>query len=88
MIAGLTTGAVGVGGGGYALGGTEGAAGAGLGTTLLLAAGGSRPAQRALSSLIADRPDYARILGQIVQDNARLGGSVGAGAGVALTNGH
>jgi hypothetical protein len=88
MIAGLTTGAAGTLGGGYAMGGTEGAASAGLGTTLLLAAGGSRPAQRALSSIMADRPEYARILGQIVQDNARLGGSVGAGAGVALTNGY
>jgi hypothetical protein len=87
MIAGITTGAAGTLGGGYAMGGTEGAAGAGLGTTLLLAAGGSRPAQRALAGIMADRPEYARILGQIVEDNARLGGTIGAGAGAAL-NGH
>lgn len=88
MVAGLTTGAVGVGGGGYALGGAEGAAGAGLGATLLLAAGGSRPAQRALVSIIADRPDYARILGQALEDNARIGGSVGAGTAMAMPGGY
>jgi hypothetical protein len=62
-------GAAGLGGGGYALGGPEGA-GAGLGSLLLLAAGGSKPAQKAMTTLLLRRPEAARSIGDIIARNA------------------
>jgi hypothetical protein len=71
-------GAAGLGGGGYALGGPEGA-GAGLGSLLLLAAGGSKPAQKAMTTLLLRRPEAARSIGDIIARNAGIGGWSGAG---------
>lgn len=69
------------GGTGYATGGGEGAAtGAtgGLALGALLAAGGSRGAQRQITRLLADRPDALIQLGNEVQRRARYGGIFGA----------
>lgn len=71
-----------LGGGGYALGGTEGATqGAGTGAALsaLLALGGTRTGQRALVSALLDRPDAAVTIGEAAIRNSRIGGWTGAG---------
>ena len=73
-------GGIGGAGVGSAFGDPSSGAQTGLGLTLLLAAGGSRPAQRAMVSLLADRPDLLTRLGNTVFGNARLGGGAGAGA--------
>jgi hypothetical protein len=52
----------------------------GLGLTLLLAAGGSRPAQRAMVAALTRRPDAMRIIGNTIARNAGIGGWTGAGA--------
>jgi hypothetical protein len=82
MTRGLVT--AGVLGGGGALGGGamaddagSGATVGGLGTMLMLAAGGSRPAQRAMVSLLADRPDVLARAGNRVFGAANLGGHAG-----------
>lgn len=92
IVGALTTGTLG--GAGYGLGGTEGAgAGTGLGlaATGALALGGTRGAQRAMTALLADRPDAViRIadqfdnnpaLGQILR---RLASGAGVTTGLAL----
>lgn len=66
------------GAGGYAAGDTSTGAGLGLGAAALLAAGGSRTGQRALTSLLADRPDALIQLGDQIQRRARYGGIFGA----------
>lgn len=76
------------GGAGYAAGDTTTGAGAGLGLAALLAAGGTRTGQRALTAALLDRPDVLIRAGEGVRRNARLGGIFGApmlaGAGVGL----
>ena len=81
LMTGLATGGLTAGGGaaGYGLGGGEGAAEGGLGTLLLLTAGGSRPAQQILTKALADRPDWAEKIGLWLGKRAGLGGAVGAG---------
>lgn len=69
------------GGAGYAGGGEDGAQAVGAGGLALgalLAAGGSRAGQRALTTALLDRPDVAVRLGRGVQNRARLGGIFGA----------
>lgn len=66
------------GAGGYAVGGGEGAATGGLAAAGLLLAGGTRGAQRAITSALADRPDALIQLGNEVQRRARYGGIFGA----------
>jgi hypothetical protein len=86
--AGLLGGVGAIGGGaGYAAGGGEGAgigAGTSVATLVALAAGGSRPAQRALSALMLDRPDAMVRAGQAFGRRAPVAGMFGAGAGTAL----
>ncbi|WP_324807231.1 hypothetical protein SH584_11525 [Sphingomonas sp. LY29] len=60
----------------------------GLGATLLLAAGGSRPAQRAMVNILAERPDVAQQLGQRIMQGSRFGGAFGAGAATPLAVGY
>lgn len=76
------------GGAGYAAGDTTTGAGAGLGLAALLAAGGTRTGQRALTAALLDRPDVLIRAGEGVRRNARLGGIFGApmlaGTGVGL----
>lgn len=94
MMTGIAlTGVAGAGGGaGYAVGGPEGAGtgtGAGLGAALLLALGGSKPAQRLAVKALLDRPDFARQIGAGIQgDYGRLlAGAIGAGtAPLAIGN--
>lgn len=77
-------GAAGVGGAGglgYAAGDGEGAgygAGGALAVAALLAAGGSKSAQRLAVKALADRPDALVQLGNQVQRRARIGGLFGA----------
>jgi hypothetical protein len=70
-------------GAGYAGGDTS----TGLGSALLaggtLAAGGSRAGQRALTRLVAERPDRFVRIGDQIYDRARIGGMFGAGLGAA-----
>jgi hypothetical protein len=76
-------GVVGLGGIGGMIDGVEGAgagAGLGLGATLLLAAGGSKPAQKMLVDILASRPDLARKIGSQIVDKSGIGGWTGAGA--------
>lgn len=77
LVAGGVLGAGGLaaGGGAGAIGGdAQTGAGYGLGTALLLAAGGSRVGQRALTSVLLDRPDLAIDVGEALSRNAhRLG---------------
>lgn len=51
----------------------------GLGLTLLLAAGGSKPAQKAMTKILADRPDLAIRIGNQLVDYAGVGGWTGSG---------
>lgn len=79
----LAAGGLGVlgGGAGYAGGGEDGAqtvGAGGLALGALLAAGGSRTGQRALTRALLDRPDVAVQLGRGIQNRARLGGLFGA----------
>lgn len=79
----LTAGGLGVlgGGAGYASGaedGTQTVGAGGLALGALLAAGGSRTGQRALTRALLDRPDVAVQLGRGIQNRARLGGLFGA----------
>lgn len=69
------------GGAGYAADGGEGATtgiGTGLGAAALLAAGGSRAGQRALTAALLDRPQVAVQIGRGIQNRARIGGLFGA----------
>lgn len=80
VVGGL--GMAGLAGGGYAAGGTEGAAtgtGLGLGATIALALGGSRPAQQIATRMLLDRPDLAVRIGEQINRNSRVGGWTGAG---------
>jgi len=81
-----------------ALGGTGAAAGyvggdaqtgglSGLALGALLTAGGSRPAQRALTAALLDRPDAAVRIGNRIYNGARVGGMFGAGAAPILLAG-
>lgn len=72
-------------GAGYLAGDTGLGAGAGLGATLALALGGSHGAQALASRVLLDRPDLAVRIGESLQRNARIGGGVGAGGGLALS---
>jgi hypothetical protein len=76
----MLAGGVGVGGGAGALGGdAQSGAATGLGLTLLLAAGGSKPAQRTMVNILAKRPDLATRIGDIIAHNSGIGGWTGAG---------
>lgn len=87
----LTAGLTAAGGGGYATGGAEGAA-QGAGGTLalagLLAAGGSKVAQRQAVKLLLDRPEMLIRAGNGIANRARIGGLFGApmlaGGGASL----
>lgn len=84
-LGGLGLGAAGL--TGYAAGGTDGAQTAGattLGLGTLLALGGTRAGQRAVTRTLLDRPDYLRRLGNEVIRRNRLGGMFGAGAALPL----
>lgn len=88
IVGGLLTGA-GLGGGtGYAAGDAGTGAGYGLGAAALLAAGGSRAGQRALTAALLDRPEFAIRAGNGIANRARIGGLFGApmlaGAGASL----
>ncbi len=78
------------GGAGYAAGDAQTGAGAGLVGAALLAAGGSRAGQRALTSALLDRPELLIRLGEGVQRQSRIGGLFGApmlaSGAVGLTN--
>jgi hypothetical protein len=75
----LTLASGGAGTAGYGLGGGEGATETGLGTALLLAAGGSRPAQRALVAALTERPDRMVRIGNYLVNRSGVGGWTGAG---------
>lgn len=69
-------------GGGYAMGGTEGAAtGTAGGATLamLLALGGTKAGQKAITSALLERPEALRRSGEALTRKAQIGGSFGAG---------
>jgi len=66
------------GGAGYAAGDTGAGAGVGLGAAGLLALGGSRAGQRALTAALLDRPDVLVKAGRGIQNRARIGGLFGA----------
>lgn len=88
IVGGLLTGA-GLGGGtGYAAGDAGAGAGYGLGAAALLAAGGSRAGQRALTAALLDRPEMLIRAGNGIANRARIGGLFGApmlaGAGSSL----
>jgi len=88
IVGGLLTGA-GLGGGtGYAAGDAGTGAGYGLGAAALLAAGGSRAGQRALTAALLDRPEMLIRAGNGIANRARIGGLFGApmlaGAGASL----
>lgn len=86
LVGGGATGVLG--GGGALVGGSEGATtgtGIGLGAMLTLAIGGSKPAQKALTAALVDRPDMAKRFGAMLLENARYGGAAGAGTGLAYT---
>lgn len=63
---------------GYAGGDTQTGAQSGLALGALLAAGGTRAGQRALTSLISDRPDALVRIGEEINRRARIGGIFGA----------
>lgn len=69
----------GIGGaGGYAAGDTQTGVGTSLGLGALLALGATRNGQRALTALIAERPDALRRVGEQLNRRARIGGIFGA----------
>jgi len=81
MQGALGTAGVGAVGGGYAAGGTEGAgygAGGALALGALLAAGGSKAAQKAAVKLLLDRPDAFIKAGNKIKGRAQIGGIFGA----------
>jgi hypothetical protein len=81
LVGGLATGTLG--GTGAVFDGGEGAAGGtglGLGTMLLLAAGGSKPAQRIMTKMLTDRADRFVRMGNYLVDKSGIGGWTGAGA--------
>lgn len=88
IVGGLATGALTGGGLGF-LGGDAGTGtGYGLGAAALLAAGGSKAGQRALTAALLDRPDMMIRAGNGIANRARIGGLFGApmlaGAGASL----
>lgn len=66
--------------GGASAGGLAG----GLGGMLLLAAGGSKPAQKMLVNALTKRPDAFRVAGDRLVGNAAMGGRIGAGLGASV----
>lgn len=89
LVGAATTGALS--GGGALLDGTEGATAGtsgGLALSLALGLGGTRTGQRAMTSLLADRPDVARQFGAWLQSDLarRIAGGAGAGTAVGLTS--
>lgn len=64
---------------GYAGGDAQTGGEAGLGAGALLALGGTRSGQRALTHLLLTRPDLARRIGTQVYNGSRIGGMFGAG---------
>jgi hypothetical protein len=67
----------GVGGGiGSLTGDQSEGAGTGLGLALLLAAGGSKPAQRLMVKALTDRPDLAKKAGNLLYNNGWIGSGV------------
>lgn len=88
MLTGLALGGGAGAGAGYTMGDTGTGTATGLGLSLLLAAGGSRPAQRAMTTALLDRPDAAVRLGDILQEYARLGGAAGAGGATNMIAGY
>jgi hypothetical protein len=79
LIGASLVGGIGGAGVGSAFGDAGTGAQTGLGLTLLLAAGGSRPAQAAMVNLLTRRPAAARRIGDIITRNAGIGGWTGAG---------
>lgn len=69
---------------GYVGGDTQTGAGAGLGAAALLAAGGTRAGQRALTAALLDRPDQLRRAGDYVLRRQNRLGMFGAGAAPAM----
>jgi hypothetical protein len=80
LVGASLIGGIGGAGVGSAFGDAGTGAQTGLGLTLLLAAGGSRPAQRAMVAALTRRPDAMRIIGNTIARNAGIGGWTGAGA--------
>lgn len=81
MQGALGTAGVGAVGGGYAANGTEGAgygAGGALALGALLAAGGSKTAQKAAVKMLLDRPDALIKAGNKIKGRAQIGGIFGA----------
>jgi len=82
MQSALGTAGVGAVGGGYAAGGSTEGAGYGAGGALalgaLLAAGGSKTAQKAAVKLLLDRPDAFIKAGNKIKGRAQIGGIFGA----------
>lgn len=66
---------------GYAGGDTSSGAGYGLGLGALLSAGGSRAAQRLLTTALLDRPDALRTLGTQIYNRPRAVGAIGTALG-------
>jgi len=70
---------------GYAGGDTGAGAGYGLGIGALLALGGSKAGQKAMTSALLKRPDSFIRIGDKIYDRANLIGALGVGGGLALT---
>jgi hypothetical protein len=80
LLAAPTVGA----GAGYAAGDTKTGGEVGIGTLLALAAGGSKPAQKLLTSIVLNRSKGMVSAGQAIGRAAPMGGMFGAGASTAL----
>lgn len=76
-------GGVGASEGGLGGAGAGGVAG-GLGGMLLLAVGGSKPAQKLLVSALTKRPAAFRVAGDRLVDQAAVGGRIGSGLGASV----
>lgn len=79
LVGATLVGGVGGAGVGSAFGDPGSGAQLGLGATLMLAAGGSRPAQRMLVDVLTRRPDAAVELGNQIINRSGVGGWTGAG---------
>lgn len=88
LLGGAAAGGAGGGAMDGGMGAVGGAGAGGLGTMLLLAAGGSKPAQRIAAKMLADRPDLAVRVGDSFLRNSRIGGWTGAGVLTPLTVGN
>ena len=83
-LAALGLGGLTGGGAGYVGGDAEGGTATGLGLAGLLALGGTRGGQRAITRILADRPDLAVRIGNQINRRAGIGGMFGAGAASLL----